>query len=145
MDELGLHKTWQGLRLLAVDGSSMHLPLEDSLARHFGTHNGLPVARVSGLMDLMSQLALHTLLITPDVDERSCAGMHLGHAPDNSLILFDRGYPAHWLFVELQRCRQPFLMRLTQTHSREVRAFVAYAKDDDTGSMTCRHGASRQV
>ena len=31
MDELGLHKTWQGLRLLAVDGSSMHLPLEDRL------------------------------------------------------------------------------------------------------------------
>jgi hypothetical protein len=77
MDELGLHKTWQGLRLLAVDGSSMHLPLEDPLARHFGTNNGLPVARVSVLQDLPSDQALHTLLITPDVDERSCASMLL--------------------------------------------------------------------
>ncbi len=145
MDELGLHKTWQGLRLLAVDGSSMHLPLEDPLARHFGTHNGLPVARVSVLQDLLSDQALHTLLITPDVDERGCASMHLKHAPDHSLILFDRGYPAHWLFVELQRCEQQFLMRLTLTHSREVRAFVASGKDDDTVSMTCRHWLSRQV
>lgn len=145
MDELGLHKTWQGLRLLAVDGSSMHLPLEDPLARHFGTHNGLPVARVSVLQDLLSDQALHTLLVTPDVDERSCAGMHLDHAPDNSLILFDRGYPAHWLFGALQRRQQQFLIRLTLTHSREVRAFVASGKDDDTVSMTCRHGFSRQV
>ena len=91
MNELGLHKTWQGLRLLAVDGSSMHLPLEDPLARHFGTHNGLPVARVSVLQDLLSDQTLHALLITPDVDERGCASMHLKHAPDHSLILFDWG------------------------------------------------------
>ena len=71
--------------------------------------------------------------------------MHLDHVPDNSLILFDRGYPAHWLFVELQRCRQQFLMRLTLTYSREVRAFFPSAKDDDTASITCRHGSSRQV
>ena len=55
----------------------MHLPLEDPLARHFGTHNGLPVARVSVLMDLLSDQALHTLLITPDVDQRGCASMPL--------------------------------------------------------------------
>lgn len=145
MAELGLHATWQGLRLLAVDGSSMHLPLEEALARHFGTHNGLPVARVSVLMDLLSEQTLHTLLITPDVDERGCAGMHLEHAPDNSLILFDRGYPAHWLFAELQRCQQHFLMRLKLDHSRDVRAFVDSAKDDTTVSMTCPRGLSRQV
>ena len=71
MEELGPRKARQGLRLLAVDvsGSTMHLPLEDSLARHFGTHNGLPVARVSVLKDLLSGQALHTVLITPDVDE----------------------------------------------------------------------------
>lgn len=145
MDELGLHKTWQGMRLLAVDGSRMHLPLEEPLARHFGTKNGLPVARVSALMDLLSNQALHTLLITPDVDERGCAGMHLEHAPDNSLILFDRGYPAHWLFVELQRRQLPFLMRMKLDHSRETRAFVASGKDDHTVSMICRNRIARQV
>ena len=36
-------------------------------------------------------------------------------------------------------------MRLTHTHSREVRAFVDSVKDDDTVSMTCRHWLSRQV
>ena len=105
----------------------------------------MPVARVSVLMDLLSDQALHTLLITPNVDERGCASMHLKHALDHSLILFDRGYPAHWLFIELQRCEQQFLMRLTLTHSLEVRAFVASGKDDDTVSMTCRHRLSRRV
>jgi hypothetical protein len=45
----------------------------------------------------------------------------------------------------LQRCQQQFLMRLTLTHSREVRAFVDSGKDDDTVSMTCRHRLSRLV
>ena len=47
--------------------------------------------------------------------------------------------------MELQRCQQQFLMRLTLTHSREIRAFVDSGKDDDTVSMTCRHRLSRLV
>ena len=35
------------------------------------------MARVSVLQDLLSDQALHTLLITPDVDERGWAGMYL--------------------------------------------------------------------
>jgi len=36
-------------------------------------------------------------------------------------------------------------MRLTLAHSRDVRAFVASGKDDDTVSMMCRARLSRQV
>jgi len=64
------------------------LPLEDVLSRQFGTHCDVPVARLSVLLDVGDNQVLHSLMVTPDIDERGCAAMHLEHAPDQSLILF---------------------------------------------------------
>jgi hypothetical protein len=145
LDALGLRQTWRGLRLLAIDGSTVHLPLEPSLAEQFGRHSGHPVARLSLLYDLCDQQTLHGLLITPEVDERGCAALHLDQAPQDSLILFDRGYPAHWLFVELQQRHQHFLMRLPLRHNRTVQDFVASGKSEVSVRFDCRNWLSRQV
>lgn len=145
LDQLGLRHTWCGLRLLGVDGSSIHLPLEPDLGRHFGLHSGLPVARLSMLYDLCDGQSLHSLLITPDVDERGCAALHLNHAPENSLVVFDRGYPAHWLFAELRQRNCHFLMRLSTCHTPAVTDFVASGKAEQILRLTCRNRVSRQV
>jgi hypothetical protein len=34
------YKTWQGFRLCAIDGTSIRLPNEPDIIRHFGQHNG---------------------------------------------------------------------------------------------------------
>lgn len=47
LDELGPRQTWRGLRVLAIDGSTAHLPLEPELEAFFGTHQGRPMARLS--------------------------------------------------------------------------------------------------
>ncbi|ABC28929.1 protein containing transposase DDE domain [Hahella chejuensis KCTC 2396] len=138
-------QTWQGMRLLAIDGSTVHLPLEDALARHFGAHSGFPVARLSVLLDIADNQALHNLIVTPDIDERGCAAMHLEHAPDNSLILFDRGYPAHWLFAECQRRQQHFLMRMPVNFNPEVTQFLHSDKAEQTIHLTCRSWSTRQA
>ena len=145
LDELGLRSTWCGLRLLGVDGSGVHLPLEQPLENFFGSHSELPVARLSMLYDLCDQQTLHGLLITPDVDERGCAAMHLEYAPDNSLLVFDRGYPAHWLFAALLQRNQHFLMRLTLKHNPAVRDFVASGNSEQTLCFACKGWLSRKV
>ena len=52
LDSLGLRQTWRGLRVLAVDGSTVHLPLESVMTRFFGCHSEFPVARLSMLYDV---------------------------------------------------------------------------------------------
>ena len=88
IDHFHLRRTWRHFRLLAVDGSSVHLPLEKKLERCFGTHDDLPVGRASVLYDTLDGQVLHT----PDVGERARAAMHLEAVPENSLILYDRRY-----------------------------------------------------
>ena len=43
IDRLGLRQTWRGLRVFAVDGSTVHLPLEPAMTRFFGSHSGFPL------------------------------------------------------------------------------------------------------
>lgn len=145
LDQMSPRRTWCGLRLLGVDGSSVHLPLEQRLENRFGRHSGLPVARLSMLYDLCDHQTLHGLLVTPDVDERGCAALHLDHAPDNSLLVFDRGYPAHWLFADLRQRNQHFLMRLRLGHNQVVKDFVASGQDEKTVRFTCGGWLSRKV
>ena len=138
IDHFHLRRTWRHFRLLAVDGSSVHLPLEKKLERCFGTHDDLPVGRASVLYDTLDGQVLHSLLVTPDMGERACAAMHLEAAPENSLILYDRGYPSHWLFALHQQKEVHFVMRLKLTHSREVAEFVASGKQE--GMVTLKAG-----
>lgn len=145
LDAQGLRRQWRGLRLLSIDGSSVHLPLEVEQARHFGTHQGLPVARLSQLIDLGDGQALHSLLVSSDTCERGCAQSHLDHAPPGSLILFDRGYPAHWLFADLTQRQLPFVMRLRANFNRAVRNFLLSGDRETQHTFTCTNWLSRQV
>lgn len=93
LDSLGLRQTWRGLRVLAVDGSTVHVPLEPALTRFFGSHSEFPVARLSMLYDVADAQTLHSLIVRVEIGERDCAHLHLAHLPADSLTLFDRGYP----------------------------------------------------
>jgi len=117
IDQSGLRQNWCGLRLLAVDGSTLHLPLESELSAFFGTHQNLPGGRASTLYDVTDGQVLHSLLVPLSMGERACAASHLEAAPDNSLILFDRGYPCHWLCALHQQKALNFVMRLKLNHT----------------------------
>jgi hypothetical protein len=105
----------------------------------------LPVARLSQLIDLGDGQSLHSLLVSPDTCERGCAQSHLDHAPPGSLILFDRGYPAHWLFADLKQRQLPFVMRLRANFNRAVRNFLLSGKPEAQHTFTCTNWLSRQV
>lgn len=145
IDRLGPRPTWRGLRVLAVDGSTLHLPLEPALEHFFGTHQNLPMARVSSLYDVLDGQTLHSLLVPLCVDERGCAQLHLEAVPPDSLLLFDRGYPAFWLFQLLTQARHAFLMRLSTTYNPDVQRFVASGLAEQIIEIRARHWTTREA
>ena len=132
IDQLGLRQRWQGLQVLAIDGSSVHLPLESGMHRAFGTHCGHPVARLSELYDVSDQQSLHSLMVSPGLSERDCAHLHLFHTPADSVTLFDRGYPAQWLMALYVQQNRHFVMRLPRDYTTEVKQFLASGKPEET-------------
>lgn len=58
-------RRWKGLRMVALDGSTVPLPIKEDLKEYFGCpSNGkgdtsYPVARISVLYDVLNQIALN--------------------------------------------------------------------------------------
>jgi hypothetical protein len=91
-------KDWNGHRVIAVDGSALHVPdtLENVL--HFGGVNAsngdgtCPKARVSFAYDPLNKLIVDAKIVPLKTGERSLAEMHLEHSSPGDLYLYDRGY-----------------------------------------------------
>ena len=143
IDSPGLRQTWRGLRVLAVDGSSVHLPLGPAMKRFFGSHCEFPVARLSMLYDVADGQSLHSLIVPVEVGERDCAHLHLAHAPADSLTLFGRGYPGHWLFALFEQQQRHFLMRLPCGYNAQVKQFLRSGQVEDTLFFAASHPEAR--
>ena len=143
IDSLGLRQAWRGLRVLAVDGSTVNLPLEPAMTRFFGSHCELPVARLSMLYDVADGQTLHSLIVPSEVGERDCAHLHLDHVPADSLTLFDRGYPGHWLFALFEQQQRHFLMRLPCGYNTQVKQFLQSGQAEDTLFFAASHPEAR--
>lgn len=127
-------KTWHGMRLCAIDGSQLRLPHEVDLIREFGVRLGrpeqraVPMAKASLYYDVLNQLILDAGLFPTHTMDRDCVGQHLDHAQKNDLILFDRGYPAFWLYALLQQKQLAFCMRAKTRQDIFVRTFLRSRK-----------------
>jgi hypothetical protein len=111
--------TWQGFRLLAVDGSRLALPNHVSVVEHFGQHQFGPnadspksLALASVLYDVLNLLPLDGQLDRYDSDERSLLLNHLDRLQKGDLLLLDRGYGCFWLLFLLYARRIEFCVRL---------------------------------
>jgi DDE family transposase len=130
-------QTFKGLRLLAVDGSILRLPIADQLYQLFGSkrHNGsdVPLARASVLFDVLNHLTLHSIVDRYDSSERDIAAKHISYlsntTADNQcfedLLLFDRGYPSKILIFMLRMQNKHFLMRVSQHFITETNQMIA--------------------
>lgn len=110
-------KRWHGMRLLAVDGSKLRLPNTPAVREAFGigpkSEGGLkPMALFSTLYDVLNNLVVDAQLGRYDDAERDLAWAHLDALPRDALVLFDRGYPAFWVFAALLARDAHFCIRL---------------------------------
>ncbi len=90
--------TYMGMRVFAIDGSTMQLPNNKQVSEHFGVtknnHGKRAMGRVSILHDVLNRITYDAILDSFNRGEISMAWDHLADAklPDNKLILLDRGY-----------------------------------------------------
>jgi hypothetical protein len=123
-------KTWQGLRLLAIDSSVIDLPYTPELVAVYGTYsNQHPTKQVKGrisvLYDLLNHLVLDGIQQAHKMPERDLAYQHLVQAGAGDLVIYDRGYACHDLFIQHVEQQTPFLARLSLTYNTPVKAFLA--------------------
>lgn len=132
------YKTWQGFRLLAIDGSTAVLPKHASITEEFGVTNFGPyadsprsVARMSMLYDVLNFTTLDAQIDKYNICERELARKHLGFvAPSKDLLLMDRGYPSLPLMFELHQRGIDYCIRMREDWWLEVRKMIASGEKD---------------
>lgn len=125
-------KTWHDFRVLAVDGSKYHIPSTPQTLEAFGgqtnQYTAIPMARGSCLYDVFQGVVLDAHIAPCDASERELAYQHLAHTQTNDLVLYDRGYPAFWLFAAHQQQQRDYCMRVVDSFNVDTKKFVASSK-----------------
>jgi hypothetical protein len=119
------YQTWHGLRLRAVDGSTVQLPDTPDIMAHFGRWGSVSLARVSQMFDPLNKMTVEALLGPKDQGEREYAARHFERLGSGDLVLLDRGYPAFWLFVLILSRDAQFCARVSIGVWNVVDQFVA--------------------
>ncbi len=103
-------KKWNGYHILAIDGSKLQLPNSKSNFNSFGemfsVHNHdrrFSMALASIVYDVLDDYIIHASINPYLASERQAALTHLHTVEslgicEDSIVIFDRGYYAEWLF-----------------------------------------------
>jgi hypothetical protein len=140
--------TWQGFRLVAIDGSMSELPHVKAIADHFGVWHPAaggtcPKARLSQMFDVLNHVTIDAILAPKAKGERALAELHFDHLKSNDLVLLDRGYPAFWLFRLILKQGAQFCARMPLTSWKIVEKFVASGLDEQIVTLKPGESASK--
>lgn len=129
-------KTWKGYRLVAIDGSTLNLPKGEEIKEHFGTaqnqHEEMCMAKCSFAYDVCNELILDAKVSKYKSCEQELAVDHLSKLNSKTdLLIFDRGYPALWLFGLLQKRGFKFCFRLSTSWKDAVNLLNSNQTDID--------------
>lgn len=123
-------KTWHGFRLCAVDGTSIRLPNTPDIKAHFGVQKGkegqadCTLGMASIFYDVLNHLVIDSSLHSNGYSERECIPEHLKHSMKNDLILYDRGYPAFWVYALHIHHKSTFCIRTKTKQLLIVKEFI---------------------
>jgi len=140
--------TWNGLRLIAIDGTLLQLPKFKEISDHFGiwkVRNADPcvMARASQLFDPLNKLSISSVITPKSIDERDHAARLFLNLMPNDLVLLDRGYPAFWIFKLLSVFEAHFCARL-KSNWKDVQKFLASNKRETTINLFATPNSMRQ-
>jgi hypothetical protein len=121
---------WNGIRVLAVDGTRMMLPNHPSITEEFGLPTPgpgqevvRPLAMGSLLYDVLNQITIDAEMAPYSWSEQDLLLVHLEKVEPGDLLLLDRGYPSHWLFFLLMAKQIHFCIRVPEKWSTIVKDF----------------------
>lgn len=112
-------KKWNGLRLIAIDGSELMLPKNTDTIEQFGEYTTnymnktIVLARISKAYDVLNKMNIDAKLVNRKIGEHVLANQHLEYCGAGDLLLMDRGYPSYDLFMNILAKGSDFCARLT--------------------------------
>lgn len=124
--------TFDGMRLLAIDGSTLPLPTHPTIGETFGEAKGYGPkadnlhyqARASFLFDTLNLTILDGIISPLSRGERNLAEQHLSGVGKGDLLLLDRGYACFWIMFLLRAKGAEFCMRMGESWWTDVRDFA---------------------
>lgn len=122
-------KRWKGFRLQAVDGSTAYLINNEEVREYFGTHDNqhvkVPMARIVQVQDVLNDISVWGNIFPINESERGFMAGNVGRLHEDSLTLFDRGFPSYALMYLMNNQEAPrhFVMRCKVGFNKEVKKF----------------------
>ncbi len=127
-------KRWRSFILQAVDGSTAYLLNKPEVVKHFGTqdnqHVSIPMARIMQVQDVLNDITVWGDIFPITQSEQSIMASQVQHLAEDSLTLFDRGYPGYGLMYLMLNEEMPrhFVMRCRSNFNEEVKQFLRSRK-----------------
>ena len=128
-------KRWSGFRVQAVDGSTAYLFHKKEVTEYFGTQDNqyvsIPMARVMQVQDVLNDMTVWGDIRPIGESEQAIMAGQVRHLYEDSLTLFDRGYPSYALMYLLLNEETPrhFVMRCKAGFNKEVVQFLLSGKN----------------
>jgi hypothetical protein len=152
----GDYQTWQGHRVLAIDGSKLQLPDTPSTVKAFGTwtyraqHKGgitgtCTMALGSVLYDVLNRISVDARLERCDAYEVDIAKAHLTHTTDNDLVIYDRGYCSFRMMALAKQAKGDFLIRCRSRRSFRVAEEMLAGKGPDDVTVQIKPSKNTKV
>ena len=116
-----------GYKFLAVDGSVIPLPNLPELKQLFGDVKGSPSARADIALDVLNDRIVEAEFGPLSGDERSMAKEHIRKLKgrirmEDTVFLFDRGYPSKELIETILQANAHFIMRVKRKFNADIDA-----------------------
>jgi len=143
---------WNGLRLMAVDGSTLRLPKgSKDIGDHFGGLNSrhgtfTPMARMSFLYEVRSKLIVDGRISRYEggEGEQACELLDGSVCPEDC-ILFDRGYNEHKVMARVIAQKSNFVMRVAVGGSKAAKVFLESGKEEALIDLRFHHNLIEQL
>jgi Transposase DDE domain len=136
----GFVSRWHGLRLVAVDASTMRFGLRASRV----LRAALPDQIAFGLFLPGCELTLATSLHSIHENERQMLFEQLDRLGSSDLLLLDRGYPCRWLVAALNQRAIPFCMRVEKSGSAGFTCVREFLRTGLTEQVVTLRAADRR-
>jgi hypothetical protein len=124
------------MRVLAIDGSTVNLPITPDIIKQYGTYNNqkktddVVIARVSVLYDVLNEIVIDGLLRPFSEGEVALSRAQFNDAQAGDLIIMDRAYTSFESAYTLQQKGVHFLFRCKTSFSNQVKAFYESGQQD---------------
>jgi len=130
-------KRWKGLRVIAVDGTTVSLFHKQEVISHFGAHRNQnkkkkisPMGKAVSAFDVLNKITLKSDLYPFTTSETKIAQRWLPYYEPDMLLIYDRGYVGfNTMFLhQSKESPQPFLIRCPVRFTHEVLLLKAGAQ-----------------